>query len=128
MGRARVGLTFSVAAGTLRSSPGQEKNQPASQLHGGTIPITIMNDEKPILYVKQGCPYCVEAIEYFEEHQIAYEQKEVLSDRAAFDEMKRKSGQSKAPTLDWHGEILADFGVEELHDFLQSRNAKLEGR
>ena len=86
----------------------------------------IMHDEQPILYVKQGCPYCVEAIEFLDEHGIAYQQKEVLSDQTAFDEMKRKSGQTKAPTLDWHGEILADFGVDELADFLQAHNAKLE--
>jgi hypothetical protein len=29
------------------------------------------------------------------------------------------SGQSKAPTLDWHGQVLADFGVDELISFLR---------
>lgn len=85
-----------------------------------------MNDEKPILYIKQGCPYCVEAVEFFEEHDIAVRQVEVLSDPAAFEEMKRKSGQAKAPTLDWRGEILADFGVDELQEFLAARNVKAE--
>ena len=83
-----------------------------------------MNDEKPILYIKQGCPYCDEAVEYFEEHTIEVQEKEVLGDPAAFEEMKRKSGQAKAPTLDWHGEILADFGVDELKEFLAARRAK----
>ena len=44
----------------------------------------------------------------------------------ALDEMQRKSGQSRAPTLDWHGKILADFGVDELKPFLQRQNVKLE--
>jgi hypothetical protein len=52
--------------------------------------------------------------------------KEVTSDASAMDEMVRKSGQSKAPTLDWNGTILADFGTEELVPFLQNRGVKLE--
>jgi hypothetical protein len=31
------------------------------------------------------------------------------------------SGQSKAPTMDWAGEVLADFGVDELVPFLRAR-------
>jgi hypothetical protein len=33
------------------------------------------------------------------------------------------SGQSKAPTMDWDGEVLADFGVDELVPFLRRHNA-----
>jgi glutaredoxin len=83
-----------------------------------------MNDAKPILYIKQGCPYCVEAVEFLDEHGIDYVQREVLSDPAAFEEMKKKSGQTKAPTLDWSGVILADFGVDELQEFLATKSAK----
>ena len=36
-------------------------------------------------------------------------------------EMIALSGQSKAPTMDYHGEILADFGVDELIPFLKAR-------
>jgi hypothetical protein len=36
-------------------------------------------------------------------------------------EMEALSGQTKAPTMDWQGEVLADFGVEELVPFLQAR-------
>jgi hypothetical protein len=37
------------------------------------------------------------------------------------DEMVELSGQSKAPTMDWDGDILADFGVDELVPFLRSK-------
>ncbi|MES2695282.1 MAG: hypothetical protein V4773_17535 [Verrucomicrobiota bacterium] len=40
--------------------------------------------------------------------------------------MQKKSGQTKAPTLDWKGKILADFGTDELVPFLRDRNVKLE--
>lgn len=36
-------------------------------------------------------------------------------------EMVALSGQSKAPTLDWDGEVLADFGVDELVPFLEGK-------
>jgi glutaredoxin 3 len=80
----------------------------------------------PILYVKQGCSWCDAAIEFLDEHGVGYRLKEVSADAAAFAEMQKKSGQTKAPTLDWHGTILADFGTEELVPFLQGRNVKLE--
>jgi len=43
----------------------------------------------------------------------------VSGNSAAMQEMVRLSGQSKAPTMDWDGEILADFGVDELLPFLR---------
>ena len=45
----------------------------------------------------------------------------VSGNRDAMDEMIAISGQSKAPTMDWHGEVLADFGVDELVPFLKQR-------
>ena len=40
--------------------------------------------------------------------------------------MQRVSGQSSAPTLDWNGKILADFGTDELAPFLLEQNVRLE--
>jgi glutaredoxin 3 len=80
----------------------------------------------PILYVKSGCPWCEEVVEFLKEHGIGYREKNVSEDLTALQEMTRKSGQGKAPTLDWHGNILADFGLEELKPFLQGQNVKLE--
>jgi glutaredoxin 3 len=84
------------------------------------------SNDLPILYVKTGCPYCIDAVKFLGEHGVGFRQVNVTDDSAAFDEMKKKSGQTKAPTLDWNGKILADFGLEELVPFLQSRNVKLE--
>jgi hypothetical protein len=52
--------------------------------------------------------------------------KDVTADDSAFTEMRNKSRQSKAPTLDWNGKILADFGTDELVPFLRDRGVKLE--
>ncbi len=42
---------------------------------------------------------------------------DVVSDRAAFDEMVKLSGQKLAPVIDVDGKILADFGPEDLAIF-----------
>lgn len=76
---------------------------------------------KPKLYVKTGCPWCDEAEEYLQSKKIDYERIEVRTNRAAMDEMIALSGQTKTPTMDWDGEVLADFGVDELIPFLQNR-------
>jgi len=85
-----------------------------------------MPAELPILYVKSGCPWCEEVIEFLSNNGVGYREKNVTNDALAFDEMRRISQQSKAPVLDWHGTILADFGVEELKPFLLQKNVKLE--
>jgi glutaredoxin len=85
-----------------------------------------MPQELPILYTKAGCSWCDEVVEFLDGHGVGYRLKEVTGDPAGFAEMEKKSGQTKAPTLDWHGKILADFGTEELVPFLQEQNVKLE--
>lgn len=83
-------------------------------------------DDLPILYIKPGCPWCHEVVEFMNSHGIGHREKDVTADGGAMREMQQKSGQGKAPTLDWRGKILADFGVDELVPFLRKQNVKLE--
>jgi glutaredoxin 3 len=76
-----------------------------------------------ILYVKTGCPWCINAEEYLNRHGYEYERVDVQQDRAAFDEMNRVSGQTYAPTLVIAEKVLADFGPEELEQFLREQPA-----
>ncbi|HTJ79231.1 MAG TPA: glutaredoxin domain-containing protein [Rariglobus sp.] len=80
----------------------------------------------PLLYVKPGCPWCMEVTAFLQGNGIGYREKNVVTDAEARAEMIKKSGQQKVPTLDWHGKILADFGVAELVPFLNGLNVKLE--
>jgi glutaredoxin 3 len=77
-----------------------------------------MSQVLPKLYVKVGCPWCDEVIDYLDAKKIAYSLITVSGNAAAMAEMVELSGQSKAPTMDWDGEVLADFGVDELVPFL----------
>lgn len=76
----------------------------------------------PTLYIKPGCPWCDEVVDYLEKKRISYKAQVVSGNPEALKEMIALSGQSKAPTMDWDGEVLADFGVEELIPFLKERN------
>ena len=75
----------------------------------------------PVLYIKPGCPWCDEVVDYLNKKGIRVRTVVVSGNREAMQEMFDLSGQSKAPTLDWNGELLADFGVEELVPFLKKR-------
>ena len=75
----------------------------------------------PDLYVKTGCPWCEEVLDYFEARELPYHQITVSGNKEAMEEMKKLSGQTKAPTMNWDGEVLADFGVDELVPFLKKK-------
>lgn len=72
----------------------------------------------PILYIKRGCPWCEEVVDYLKRKKIEVQILVVSNNREAMQEMVELSGQSKAPTMDWRGKVLADFGVDELIPFL----------
>jgi len=75
----------------------------------------------PILYIKPGCPWCDDVVDFLSRKRIEVQTVIVSGNREAMQEMVALSGQMKAPTMDWHGDVLADFGVEELVPFLQRR-------
>ena len=52
-----------------------------------------------------------------EERGIQYEKLDVISDRAARQEMLELSGQTLAPVIDVDGEVLADFDTDQLEEF-----------
>jgi glutaredoxin len=54
---------------------------------------------------------------WLDEHGIEYQPVDVIADEAAYDEMIKLSGQELAPVIEVDGEILADFGPEQLADF-----------
>jgi glutaredoxin 3 len=78
------------------------------------------------LYVKSYCPWCHRAERWLDEQGIDYESVDVIEDESAFEEMIRLSGQELAPVIDVDGEILADFGPDQLAEFwkkIEKRNA-----
>jgi glutaredoxin len=68
---------------------------------------------------------------WLDERGIDYEKVDVIADEAAFDEMIRLSDQELSPVIDVDGEVLADFGPDQLANFwqkLEKKNARIESR
>ena len=69
------------------------------------------------LFIKPYCGWCHKAERWLKDHGVKYETLDVIADSEAFDEMVELSGQTLAPVIDVDGEVLADFGPEELEKF-----------
>lgn len=81
------------------------------------------------LFIKSYCGWCHKAIHWLDAHGIEYEKIDVTADETAHDEMIKLSGQDLVPVLDVDGEILADFGPDQLAEFwqnLEKKHARLE--
>ena len=81
-----------------------------------------MTAKSLILYVKAGCLWYRMAMDYLRNHGYQYELVDVSRDRAAFEELKRISGQTFTPTLARGNLVLSDFGPEDLEEFLKAHN------
>ena len=67
------------------------------------------------LFIKPGCPWCDEAIDWLNARHLKYQTLDVNRDAAARAEMKELTGQTKAPSIEVDDEhVLADFGADEL--------------
>ena len=81
--------------------------------------------------MKPYCGWCHKAERWLDQREIEYEMVDVISDEAAYEEMINLSGQELAPVIDVDGEILADFGPDQLARFweqLEKKNGRVESR
>lgn len=72
------------------------------------------------LYVKTWCPWCITAVKYLRQRGYGFKEIDVEASRADYAEMIKLSGQSYTPTLEIEGKVLADFGPDELEEFLRA--------
>jgi glutaredoxin 3 len=68
---------------------------------------------KPILYIKTGCPWCREALSFFNTQGVDLDIRDVSINSKDMDAMVSISGQTKAPTFEYEDFIVADFSVDE---------------
>lgn len=79
-----------------------------------------MKPESVRLFVKPGCPWCEEAIDWLESNGIKHEVLDVTKNTEARDEMHELTGQTRAPSIDVDGHYLADFDADELEAWWES--------
>ncbi len=71
-----------------------------------------------IIYTTPSCVYCKMAKEFFKEHNVSYEEKNVAVDEKAQSEMIEKSGQMGVPVIDIGGQIVIGYDKEMLVELL----------
>jgi glutaredoxin len=76
------------------------------------------------LFIKPYCGWCHQAMRWLDEQGVKYEMLDVIADREAYNEMLELSGQTLGPVIDVDGEILADFGPDELAKFWEKLKHK----
>lgn len=74
-----------------------------------------------IIYTKTGCPWCRDALAFLRDKKIPFEEREVFGNPTYFEELKKKSDQSKTPTFDIDGEILADSDADQIKEYLEKK-------
>jgi glutaredoxin len=67
----------------------------------------------PILYIKSGCPWCTEALSFFNGQGVEMDVRDVSANAKDMDAMVAVSGQTKAPTFEFEDFVVADFDVDE---------------
>ena len=85
-----------------------------------------MKPKRVRLFIKPYCGWCHRAEHWLTERGIAYEPINVIADEDAYAEMIQLSGQDLTPVINVEGEVLADFGPEQLAEFwngLEERHA-----
>jgi len=80
---------------------------------------------KVILYSRPMCGWCLDAKDYLKHRNIAFEEVDVGKNQTADQEMRRLSGQHYVPTIVIDGQVLANFDLGQLEEFL--RRLKLPG-
>jgi glutaredoxin len=68
---------------------------------------------KPVLYIKQGCPWCIDALAYFKEIGLNLDVVDVINNPSKMEDLLSCSGQSKTPTLKNDNFVVADFDIDE---------------
>ncbi|MDP4610837.1 MAG: glutaredoxin family protein [Opitutales bacterium] len=67
----------------------------------------------PILYIKSGCPWCREALSFFNSQGVDIDIRDVLESPKDMDAMVALSGQTKTPTFEYEDFVVADFAIDE---------------
>jgi len=73
-------------------------------------------------YLKPHCGWSNGVRAIMRKHDLEYEDVDIISNRANYEEMVRKSGQPLSPCVEIDGVMLADISGEEVENYLLANN------
>lgn len=80
-----------------------------------------MKPESIRLFIKPGCPWCEEVVDWLDSHSITYTTLDVTEDEDARSEMFDLTGQTKTPSIEVDDHVLSDFGADELEAWWEKK-------
>ncbi|MFH1162215.1 MAG: glutaredoxin family protein [Candidatus Jorgensenbacteria bacterium] len=73
------------------------------------------------IYSTPACVYCKMAKKFFDQHKVAYEERDVVTDMQAREEMIAKSGQLGVPVIVVGDAVVVGFDKGKLIELLKLR-------
>ena len=73
-------------------------------------------------YLKPQCGWSNGVRAIMAKHQLAFEDIDIINQRANYEEMVRKSGQPLSPCVEIDGVMLADISGEEVENYMLANN------
>ncbi len=70
------------------------------------------------IYSTPTCPYCKMAMQFLQENNIPFQEKDVSKDTNALEEMVKKSGQMGVPVIEVDDQIIIGYSENELRKAL----------
>lgn len=77
-----------------------------------------MQSQSVTIYSTPTCQYCRQAKEFFKEHNVQYEEKDVSANPSARQEMIEKSKQMGVPVILLGNELMVGFNKEALQKWV----------
>ena len=74
------------------------------------------------LYSRAFCGWCLDAKDYLKRRKLSFDEVDVGRDAAAEAELISLSGQRYVPTIVVNGQVLANFDMRQLEQFLAKLN------
>ncbi len=78
-----------------------------------------MGAHKVTVYSTPTCPFCKRVKHFLEEEGVSYQDIDVASDKAARDEMVKKSGRMAVPVVEIDGVITVGFDESAIREQLE---------
>ncbi len=73
-------------------------------------------------YLKPSCGWSNGVRAIMRKHSLAFEDIDIINNRANYEEMVRKSGQPLSPCVEIDGVMLADISGEEVENYMLANN------
>jgi monothiol glutaredoxin len=77
-----------------------------------------MSKPKIIAYLKPSCGWSMGVRAVMKKYDLPFEDRDIINRPDQFEEMVQKTGQTKQPTLEINGQMLADVSGDEVEAFL----------